>query len=46
MCTHELGGPGGLPCDNPNRHPGDGKGCTHTGTSAPDRHDLTEAHDD
>ncbi|CAI9417218.1 hypothetical protein HIDPHFAB_02965 [Nocardioides sp. T2.26MG-1] len=46
MCGHELGGPGGLPCDNKDEHPGKGRGCTHTGSTAPDRHDLTEAHDD
>lgn len=46
MCGHELGGPGGLPCDNTDEHPGHGKGCTHTGTWAPDDSDLTEATDE
>lgn len=46
MCAHELGGPGGLPCDNPNAHTGGGKGCTHTGSWAPDNSDRTEATDD
>lgn len=26
-CTHLLGT---LPCDNPNPHKGEGKGCTHS----------------
>ena len=38
-CRHTLSG---LPCTNSQPHKGNGLGCTHTGSSAPDRHDLTE----
>ena len=41
-CDHRLGGaPDGLPCTNPNPHPGHGRGCTHesnSGSWVDDRH--------
>lgn len=35
-CDHHLGE---LPCDNPETHDGEGRGCTHTsGSYVDDRH--------
>ena len=42
-CTHTLGG---LPCDNADEHPGDGKGCTHSSAWAADKHTESEARDE
>ena len=36
MCQHKLGL---LPCVNHAPHTGDGKGCVHIASWAPDRHD-------
>lgn len=41
MCDHKLGA---LPCDNPEPHTGEGRGCTHTAGSYVDDHHTDGGH--